>query len=514
MSGWPPVSCAAVLAEAHAAATTGTLHKRTLCTGLVLLAIAFAAAYPAAANATAAATGDGTLDSTVAYLEGAQNADGGFAVSPGKPSDPGISAWVALALAATGINPQDQHGPAGTSAYEYLTAQAGSLAVVPDFERALLIADAAGTSPHDFGGRDLAGTILAAELPDGSFPFKPGEATPDVNDTSFAVLSLSLLDEPAAQTAVARGAQWLAGAQNADGSWPSTCPRTVPRCDEGGTEPGGEIDATAAAIEALNAAGEVATPAQTRALEWLRRAQTSDGGLPEYSGEPEANVASTAWTAQALWAASVNPSGWETPSGGNPLSFIASLQQADGSVDWRPGQQSEPVWMTAYVAPALAGRQLPIGPVPHAAPVVAPTAAPAVGGNGAPTTAPASAKGVRSGGGGRGAGLFSRPQPQSQGHGRGGARDLGSSEARHHAGPAHASPQEAKHHERPQARSAEREVSGLLLAAHTAKAAPGLATSGAGGEPGSTAALAIGLCALLAAAIGGILERRPPERAP
>ena len=60
------------------------------------------------------------IDSTVRYLQERQSASGGFA-EPGQGAEPGFSAWVALALASAGINPQDQ-ARCGTSAFGYLEA--------------------------------------------------------------------------------------------------------------------------------------------------------------------------------------------------------------------------------------------------------------------------------------------------------------------------------------------------------------------------------------------------------
>ncbi|HTC73535.1 MAG TPA: hypothetical protein VK655_11650, partial [Solirubrobacteraceae bacterium] len=51
---------------------------------------------------------EGSLDSMVRYLQRDQNADGGFGFEPGEGSKNEASAWVALALAAAGVNPRDQ----------------------------------------------------------------------------------------------------------------------------------------------------------------------------------------------------------------------------------------------------------------------------------------------------------------------------------------------------------------------------------------------------------------------
>ena len=53
------------------------------------------------------------LGSTGRYLQQAQSLDGGFGGASGKESGQSCSAWVALALAAAGINPKCQQRPGG-----------------------------------------------------------------------------------------------------------------------------------------------------------------------------------------------------------------------------------------------------------------------------------------------------------------------------------------------------------------------------------------------------------------
>ena len=157
---------------------------------LVLGALAVAALLPGAAAATPPWTANqGQLDKTVSYMRGAQNADGGFGGAAGQPSDPLFSAWVVMALAAAGINPKDQHVVGGIDAYTYVTAHADALSDTTDFERAMLVAVASGTSPRDFGGRDLIAAILTRRLPDGSFTHAAGGTTGGINDTAFAMLA-------------------------------------------------------------------------------------------------------------------------------------------------------------------------------------------------------------------------------------------------------------------------------------------------------------------------------------
>src|SRR5580692_9885528 len=147
-----------------AAVARGTLAALSIAAGILLLACWAGSALAAQARY------QGSLDSMVRYLQNDQNSDGGFGREPGESSNNDASAWVALALAAAGINPRDQtpagqHYQGGKSVCAYLTEHAGELSASTDFERDLLVVDAAGTSPADFGGVPLLERLLQRQLP-------------------------------------------------------------------------------------------------------------------------------------------------------------------------------------------------------------------------------------------------------------------------------------------------------------------------------------------------------------
>lgn len=352
------------------------------------------------------------LDSTVRFLQDSQQASGGFAQA-GEPSQ-GTSAWVALALAAAGINPRNQGRPCGTDAYAYLlthfresTASEAQIATTA-FERELLVVDAAGTDPHDFAGFDLANQVLERQLPNGAFPPVPGGEA-QINTTVFAILALSPVAEPRAQAAIGEAAEWLLAQQKRDGGW-HWQPQAMTS----------EVDMTAAAIEALSAAGPPGDPAafasaQGKAFEYLEEAQLPDGGFPALPlNQRESNVASTAWAVQGMWSAGRDPETWRTGSGlatEEPLDYLESMQQSDGHIRWARSSDPNGIWMTAYVAPAFAGQALPIPAATFSSASLPPCEK---GGDGE--------AGVIAGGGGEGAPLFSRPKPQSKGRTPGGAR--------------------------------------------------------------------------------------------
>ncbi len=375
---------------------------------LFLTASATAATAPNARNQAA-------LDRSVRYLQDVQNLDGGFGGSPQAESGSMFSAWVALALAAAGINPQDQKKPGGADVGTYLAthydqavaeSDCAPLVCTTTLERELMVVNASGTSPHDFGGVDLARQLLDRADENGAFPHVPG-GQPGVNDTIFAIFALALVQETEAQSAVQRAATWVEGAQHQNGGWAW-----------GVTSSRDEVDMTGAAIQALVAAGRGRNEVVEDGLRYLRGGQNSDGGLPEFPGNPESNVASTAWGAQGVWALGENPESWRAGTGIDPLTYLESMQEADGHIRWKRSQDLNGIWMTAYTLPAFAGRPWPIAAPPRSVPPVVP---------------PAAEDGVTAGGGGRGAPLFSRPKPQSRGRTPGGARVLRSRDPVNHS---------------------------------------------------------------------------------
>jgi hypothetical protein len=523
----------------------------------VCATVALAAACPAHAASARDPKFQHNLEATVRYLQNAQLENGSFA-EPGTEPGSDFTAWVTLALAAAGINPRDQttapqHWVGGHSAYTYLAENAHNASLTTDFERELLVVDAAGTSPHDLGGVDLAGEILKRQIVTGSnagaFPHETKDPrTPGVNDTIFAILALSPIHEPAVQEALSRATQWLETQQKCDGSWNwSYAPRVSP-CNpkERHLQPKeaeGEIDMTAAALQALNAVKHPDPEGQRQAFEYLREGETANGGFVEFLTESEPNVASTAWVAQAMWSAGINPEEWITKSGLEPLGYLASMQQPDGHIRYKENQELNGMWMTAYVTPAFTGNPLPISEVPY---VPLPLELPSSGESGNGGESPQSGGGVISGGGGEGAKLFSRPQPGSRGHTAGGARQP---KSRKHDRPAtdKLNPGAARktpvptattasvHHAKKRAstshkgtggvaltgtgtggggQSSGREVKGILIGAPAdalEPGAPGLRGAGAGANQTPWLAISIAVALLLSILIGTQIELRRPR---
>jgi hypothetical protein len=407
-----------------------------VCAFVILGGAIGAAALSGAARAAVTSQHQKSVDDIVRFLQEHQQESGGYADNGKKPSQ-SISAWVTLALAAAGINPQDQirtvNGVAcGHTAFEFLEEhfaesfreEAGRTEFgTTAFERELLVVDTAGTDPHAFAGHDLVGEIVARQGPDGGIPYVPtGEE--QVNDAVFGILALAPVKEAAAEASTRAATEWLlAKGPDVDGgfNWRSNA---LPS----------EVDLTGAAIEALVAASAKATEAEAGALAFLRRSQLADGGFPEYPAtEAESNVASTAWGVQGIWASGDDPETWLTGSGlasEEPLDYLESMQQPDGHLRWRASSDLNGIWMTAYALPAFTGQVMPYPLVARAATPAerlascgeakatpeAPTENPIGSGESKP------AGGVGAGGGGSGAHDFSSPQPESKGKTPRGAR--------------------------------------------------------------------------------------------
>jgi prenyltransferase beta subunit len=478
-----------------------------------MLLAASAAAAPNPANKAA-------LDRTVRYLQEAQQSDGGFGAS-GEPSQI-TSAWTTLALAAAGVNPQDQARPGGVDAFTYLASryrqgveesECAPIACTTTMERELMVVNAAGARPDDFGGVDLVQELLDRAGEDGSFPHVPG-GIPGVNDTIFAIFALAPVREPAAQAPIQPAADWIEAAQHSSGGWAWS------------TDTRDEVDMTGAAVQALIAAGRPGSAAVQKGLAYLRAAQNSDGGFPEFPGNPESNVASTAWAVQAIWATGENPEAWRTDSGGEPLEYMESLQERDGHIRWKRSQDLNGVWMTAYTTPAFSGHPWPIPAPPRSQP----PATPAGPGQGEGSQ---SGSGVIAGGGGRGAPLFSRPKPQSKGKTPGGARVIRNENA---GVTNHSETRRGSNAKQPTwTQSSEptrlaggagggaggdgaaqgRAVTGTLIGStdpgKLAFGAPGLHSAGVEGDEERAVAIGIGAAALLLTLCGAQWERRRQE---
>ena len=319
----------------------------------LLALVAATTVQPSAARAAVPAK-------SIAYLERAQNGDGGLGPAPGAGSTQMHTGWAALGLAAAGRNPRDvERGQ--NSVVDYIRANAAALrGDLGERTRTILALRAAGL-PARAGGRDLPAELLRAQEQDGSFAGR-------VNTTAFAILALRAAGSPAASRAVRAGAAFIAAQANADGGFNFA--------GRGG--PSGADD-TGAALQALAAAGRRRAGVARRAADWLEARQNPDGGFALQAGP--SNAQSTAWAIQGLIAAGRDPGRVRRGGSRSPLGYLRSLVTAGGAVRYSRTSAQTPVWVTAQALTALAGKAFPFDPPPRArrlrAAAVTPTPTPA-----------------------------------------------------------------------------------------------------------------------------------------
>ena len=300
----------------------------------LLALVAATSVQPSAARAAVPAK-------SIAYLERAQNDDGGLGPAPGAGSTQMHTGWAALGLAAAGRNPRDvERGQ--NSVVDYIRANAAALrGDLGERTRTILALRAAGL-PARAGGRDLPAELLRAQEQDGSFAGR-------VNTTAFAILALRAAGSPAAGRVVRAGAAFIAAQANADGGFNFA--------GRGG--PSGADD-TGAALQALAAAGRRRAGVARRAADWLEARQNPDGGFALQAGP--SNAQSTAWAIQGLIAAGRDPGRVRRGGSRSPLGYLRSLVTAGGAVRYSRTSAQTPVWVTAQALTALAGKAFPFDP--------------------------------------------------------------------------------------------------------------------------------------------------------
>ena len=242
------------------------------------------------------------------YLESRRGPDGGVS-EPGGRADAALTAWTILALRSIGRDP-------GRASREYVRTAAPE-----DMTQTALRALA-------LGDEQLLNRLDAARQPD-------GRIGPLVNSTAWSVLALRAAGRPAGPATV----RYLLRRQRNTGGW-SWHPHGPPDSND-----------TAVAIQALRAAGVRGRPL-SRGARFLRRLQAPSGGFRLVPGrEPDAQ--STAWAIQGLLAAGLRP-------GPAAYRYLARLRRPDGSYRYSKRYAVTPVWVTAQVVPALAGKPFPL----------------------------------------------------------------------------------------------------------------------------------------------------------
>ena len=304
-----------------------------------LAALAVAAGVAAAPGGEARAA-DRAQTRAIAYLTSIQNSDGGIGGERGRASSQLYTSWAVLGFVAAGRDP-DRVQRGGRSPVDYLLRGARSVRGIGDIERTILALSAAGRSPRSVGGRDLVRELVRARRRNGSFAGL-------VNQTAFAILALRAAGRPRSDATIRRAASWLLSQHNSDGGFNFA--------GKGGRS---GIDDTAAAVQALVAAGKRRSRTVARAASFIARRQNPDGGMPLTPGQGS-NAQSTSWAIQALVAAGRDPARARRGGARSPLAYVRSLQNADGSVRYSRTSRQTPAWVTAQALTALARRPLPL----------------------------------------------------------------------------------------------------------------------------------------------------------
>lgn len=247
------------------------------------------------------------------------------------------TAWVAMALASSGRDLTAVAKPGGLSVVERLMADAALANDANEKERLLLAAAAAKADVRSFGGRDLVASVLGLIGGDGS-------VSSTVNLTSFAILALRSAGVSQANPKVAKAARWLARQRQADGGFGFMA--------KGAGQ--SDVDDTAAAAQALAAAGALSDSASGAITRFLHRSRNRDGGFPMSPGG-ESNSQSTAWAIQGLNAADA-VAGIDDVAAAE--SWLRGRITRSGSVNYSKSSSQTPVWVTAQAVLALSGRTL------------------------------------------------------------------------------------------------------------------------------------------------------------
>lgn len=300
---------------------------------LVLAGLGVALATPPAALA-------GPLAESLDYLAAHQDpVGGGFAAGAG--TEPGYTAWGALAVAAAGEDAALWR--AGRTSLRQAVLRPLVRPSLGDIERTAVAAAAVGADPRAAGGRNLLRDVLAAQRSDGTIGG-------DSQTTAWGVLALTAGGMSPGSRATRAAAQALARIQRADGGWSLT-----------GEDPASGPITTAAAIQALVAAGHDPRRsfALTRARAFLITSQNGDGGFGPVVGAPSTSL-TTAWVALSVRALDERPSQAPWNRGGGPLRFLARLQGADGGVRNAAASGTASTWATAETALAFTGQFLPV----------------------------------------------------------------------------------------------------------------------------------------------------------
>lgn len=307
---------------------------------------------------------EASADRGVTWLKAVQQTDGGFEVAgfPGFETPDAVQAiasaaqttyfWdkvvarnAVLATIKNGNTPLhslDDFAQSGIDAGQ--AAKLIALVTVP------LGLSSTAFDPDGDGAQNLVATVDAGLLPSGSYGL--------FNATLYAAIAKRALNAPVPASTVA----YIKGAQQANGGWSFT------------GLPGGsdlDIDTTAAAIQALVAAGVPSTDTDLKqGLAFLAAQHRANGSWQSF-GSDDPNATSTAVLAItaagfnaeiSCWRNTVAP-GLSANPYGNPLTWLRSRQTVNGRIISPNDPFGVNTFATSQTVQALQRNWLPIAPI-------------------------------------------------------------------------------------------------------------------------------------------------------
>jgi Prenyltransferase and squalene oxidase repeat len=295
---------------------------------------------PAAVRAQPATPAAGSpVERAAAWLTTQQGADGGFLGFSGT-SDPSTTADAIVALVAAGNAgvPVDV-----TKAVDYLEQNALVYAQGGPGQAAKLVLAiaAAGRDPTNVAKvNPLSIVEVSSQGQSGMIGFGPF-------DHALGVLALVATGKDVPPAAI----DSFRARQLDDGSWSFDGKR-----DAGA----GDTNTTAVAIQALVAAGQGSDPMVAKAIDYLKAAQTENGGFPFQPVKgAKADANSTALVVQAILALHQDPTSadWK-----DAAAALAAFQNPSGAFRYTDDQPDDNLFATLQALPAIADQPLPVLP--------------------------------------------------------------------------------------------------------------------------------------------------------
>jgi len=326
---------------------------------------------PASASATATPEQISiALNNGVTYLKGQQSAETGAIAGFG--GDWALTAFAAAKVAAADVN---KGGKENTDARSWYEKEVGAVswpgegAAATDFERAALIAYAAGIDPARISKRQN----LIAKVASYYQPESPGYYGSTFNATVFGLLALANAKtttgvQRVPQVVLDQAVTAVKANQHTDGGW--TWEKAAG--NEAALKKASEPDMTGAAMAALCGAGVANTNESiVNAKKYLVSKFVKASGA--FESEFGVNTDSNAWAVSGLKACGIETQGAEftgsAPQKNTPLNFLISQQVSGGGFRYLTSGSTANLYSSQNAVRALgSGGFTATPPVPSAGP--------------------------------------------------------------------------------------------------------------------------------------------------